>query len=273
MYTKASVHLFMDHEKRIRKTKAQLIAEIALLQEQVVDLEAAYEQARERLRLCEALEQEIEQRTALLETLITEKEILLQESHHRIKNNLQIVSSLLYLQSEQTQNRQTQAMLADSQNRVQAMALLHEKLSESEDLAKIDFAEYVTAMGAYLFQAYTADQANIHLTIEIDHIFLGIDAAIPCSLIVTELVSNALKHAFPPGLKQEGNILVSLRQAPGDQHQLVISDNGIGLPAELDLQTTDSLGLLLVKRLARQLGGTLQVDRNGGTIFTIIFTL
>jgi two-component sensor histidine kinase len=263
----------MDHEKRIKKTKAQLVAEIALLQGQVTDLEAAYEQARERLRLCEALEQEIGQRTAQLETLISEKEILLQESHHRIKNNLQIISSLLYLQSEQTQNRQAQAMLTDSQNRVQAMALLHEKLSETEDLTKIDFAEYVTALGAYLSQAYTANQANIHLTIEIDQIFLNIDAAIPCSLIVTELVSNALKHAFPLGLNQEGNILVSLRRLAGNQHQLVISDNGIGLPAGLDLQKPASLGLQLVKRLARQLGGTLQVDRNGGTNFTIMFTL
>jgi two-component sensor histidine kinase len=261
----------MVRGKNPKKTKAQLVAELALLREQVIGLETAYEQARERLRRCEAAEQEIEQRTAQLETLVSEKEMLLQEIHHRIKNNLQIVSSLLYLQSERTQNRQVQAVLADSQSRIRAMALLHEKLSETEDLAKIDFAEYVNAIGAYLFQAYAADRADIHLKIEIDHVFLTIDAAIPCSLIVTELVSNALKYAFPPGLEQEGNILVSLQQGAGNQYQLVISDNGVGLPAELDLQNPDSLGLQLVKLLARQLGGVFQVDHNGGTIFTIMF--
>jgi two-component sensor histidine kinase len=261
------------------KTKTQLIEELLTLRQQFDDLKTEYHQVKQQLQLLEAtmeqtrdvtgppqLEKETDRR-------IVQLQMLLQEIHHRVKNNLQIISSLLFLQSEQVQDPRDRAMFTDSQNRIRSMALIHEKLYQTDDLTKIDFAEYANSLGAYLFQAYAINPALVSLRVNIENVFLDIDRAIPLGLIITELTSNALKHAFPAGLAQVGEILIDLQVQNEHQFTLIVSDNGIGLPEKIEVQTTETLGLQLVKILTRQLGGVIEVNRDGGTVFKITFTI
>jgi two-component sensor histidine kinase len=204
--------------------------------------------------------------------------VLLKEIHHRVKNNLQIISSLLYLQSRQIEDEPTLDMFIQGQNRVKSMALVHEKLYQSQDLTRIDFAEYIRSLTGYLFQSYDANTRGVHLNIAIDHIFLGVDTAIPCGLIINELVSNALKYAFPsPGEAERelppGEISIQLQVGADNRLTLTVKDNGIGFPPELDFQNTESLGLQLVNNLVNQLDGTIEFKRNNGTIFRVLFTI
>ncbi|MFN8486491.1 MAG: histidine kinase dimerization/phosphoacceptor domain -containing protein [Caldilineaceae bacterium] len=200
---------------------------------------------------------------------LEEKVVLLQEIHHRVKNNLQVISSLLYLQSEKIKDPQILEILRDSQNRVKSMALIHEKLYQSPDLSKIDLAEYIRNLTSYLFRSYTALANAIRFEVEADNIYLGIDTATPCGLIINELVSNALKHAFPKG--QGGIIRVALHRETGNLFQLVVCDTGIGFPAALDFTNTNSLGLQLVNTLVNQLDGSIELKRQPGTEFKISF--
>ncbi|MBW4637740.1 MAG: PAS domain S-box protein [Gloeocapsa sp. UFS-A4-WI-NPMV-4B04] len=202
---------------------------------------------------------------------LVEKEVLLKEVHPRVKNNLQIISSLLNLQSDYVKNYQTLEILKVCQNRIDSIALIHEQLYQSQDLAQIDFAEYIENLATNLLTSYERDSDAIALKLNIDDIKLNIDTAIPCGLIINELISNSLKYAFIPG--NSGEISISFHVKPDNHLQLNISDNGIGLPPDLDINNTDSLGLQLVTALTSQLGGTIEINRDIGTQFIIQFLI
>jgi len=199
---------------------------------------------------------------------LQEKEVLLKEINHRVKNNLQIISSLLNLQSRDIQDEQALRLFEVSQDRIKAMALVHEKLYQSEDLARIDFGEYIKSLATDLGGSYGLDSRNINLKIDVDNILLGVDIAIPCGVIVNELVANSLKHAFPGD--GSGEITVSFRAVNG-QYTMVFKDDGIGLPEGLDISHPYSLGLTIVNALTGQLGGAIDLNRNGGSEISITF--
>jgi len=178
---------------------------------------------------------------------LKEKEVLLKEIHHRVKNNLQIISSLLNLQSEYIKDEQDLEIFKVSQNRIESMALIHEKLYQSEDLAQIDFSEYIRDLVASLFCSYELNLDAIELKINVEQIFLNIETAIPCGLIINELVLNSLKHAFPIG--NSGEIYINLYENDENEIALTISDNGIGFSQDFDFRNTSSLGLQLVNAL------------------------
>ncbi len=198
------------------------------------------------------------------------KELLLKEIHHRVKNNLQVISSLLYLQSRRIQDKKVVEMFNESGNRVKSMTLIHQKLYQSEDMATVGFGEYVRDLTDALFISYGADPNLIRLTLAIDDGFVGIDTAIPCGLIINELVSNSLKYAFPDG--RRGEIRIAMYRTEHNLINLLVSDNGIGLPNDLDYRNTQTLGLQLVATLVEQLEGTIELHREHGTNFTITFS-
>jgi PAS domain S-box-containing protein len=203
-----------------------------------------------------------------IKTSLKEKEVLIKEIHHRVKNNLQVVSSLLFLQSQTVKDEETRRILEESRNRVKSMAFIHKQLYQSKNLAHIDFAPYVRSLTRNLLTSYRPNGNAISLDVCVDDIFLALDSAIPCGLIINELVSNALKHAFLNG--SAGHITVDLHQE-GGKNVLVVSDDGVGLPGDLDVQTTETLGLQLVSALVQQLDGTLELERDSGTVFKISF--
>lgn len=205
----------------------------------------------------------------VIKASLKEKEVLLKEIHHRVKNNLQIVSSLLQLQSRRTQEKQAAEVLQDSQNRISSIALVHEKLYRSEDLANIDFGQYIPDLINHLFDTYKVKRNAVTLRTKVDKILLEIDTAIPCGLIVNELVSNSLKYAFPKNHK--GKIQIEFYANNDETLTLIVRDNGIGIPEKLDIETTSSLGLTLVQGLVDQLEGTLELNRSQGTEFRITF--
>ncbi|HEY9808873.1 MAG TPA: PAS domain S-box protein [Halomicronema sp.] len=202
---------------------------------------------------------------------LREKEVMLKEIHHRVKNNLQIVSSLLKLQSGYIKDPDALGLFKDSYNRVRSMALIHEKLYRSSDLSGIDASEYIHNLVANLCSAYGVCSEKIAVKIDVEKIAIDIDTAIPCGLIINELVSNSFKYAFPEG--QQGLVTINLKLSQDNRKMFVltVADDGIGLPSNFDLETSDSLGLQLVFNLTEQLGGTIQVSGNKGTFYKIIF--
>jgi len=209
---------------------------------------------------------------------LSEKEVLLREIHHRVKNNLQIISSLFRLQAAHIRDKHDIEIFKESQSRVRSMALIHERLYQSKDLAKIDFAEYTKKLVTHLLSSYAIYPDAITLDVSVDDVFLSIDIAIPCGLIINELVSNCLKHAFPGGAK--GKIRVELHTAKdlpvqnaqqGNMFTLIVSDSGVSFPEDLDFRSTETLGLELVTTLVKQLNGTIEFSRSGGTEFKITF--
>jgi two-component sensor histidine kinase len=200
---------------------------------------------------------------------LQEKEVLLKEIHHRVKNNLQIISSLFNLQSKYINDPSALQMFIDSQNRVKSMALIHEILFRSRDITRIDFAEYIKTISVQIFRLYGAYSKKIDLEVQVNDIMLDVDAAIPCGLIVTELISNSLKHAFIDG--REGLININFFTSDSGMLTLIVRDNGIGLPSCIDLQNADSLGMKLVGALVNQLSGKIDVDNTFGTTFMITF--
>jgi PAS domain S-box-containing protein len=197
---------------------------------------------------------------------LKEKEILLQEVHHRVKNNMQIISSLLNLQSRHIKDEESLGLFKSSQNRVKSMALIHERLYQSKDFTRIDVADYVQNLTNHLFITYGISKDAVKLKINIKDIFLDINTAIPCGLIINELVSNSLKHAFPNGKK--GEIKISMRPLSKGEIELVVGDNGVGMPIKANLRNTKSLGLYLVSMLAEdQLHGEIEMDKTDGTTF------
>jgi two-component sensor histidine kinase len=222
--------------------------------------------AIENARLYKRAQREIAHRLRAEEELkasLREKEALLQEIHHRVKNNLQVICSLLNLQSRSIEDQDTLRMFRESQDRVRSMALIHEKLYRSQDMARVDFADYLRNLAHHLVRSYGAESNRVKLRMTLDDVPLTIEKAVPCGLITNELISNALKHAFPDG--RDGEIHVRLR-AGGDQRlTLSVADNGVGLPADTDLDATETLGLQLIKVLNGQLGGTARVQSGRGT--------
>ncbi len=204
-----------------------------------------------------------------LRASLEEKTVLLKEIHHRVKNNLQIVSSLLNLQADQEKNLPALTALQDTQNRVRSMAMLHEMLYRSESLARINFAAYIEDLSAHLVHAFGADPRRVRLDCRAAAVELGLDQAVPCGLIVNELVSNAIEHAFPEG--RSGSVTVELHRDADDRLSLIVADDGVGLPDSLDLDHTSTLGLQLVRVLVTQLKGALSVERGQGTAFHVTF--
>lgn len=195
--------------------------------------------------------------------------LLLKEIHHRVKNNLQVVSGLLYLQSTRMSDKKVIEMFNESSNRIQSMSLIHQKLYQSEDATTVDFDGYVRDLIGALLHSYGVDHNAVTVNLNIGRRGLGMDSAIPCGLIINELVSNSLKHAFPEGKKGEINIAMSRDSSDGIT--LVVADNGIGFPQRLDFLNAESLGLQLVATLVGQLDATISLNRDSGTEFTIKF--
>jgi PAS domain S-box-containing protein len=214
----------------------------------------------------EELEQQVKTRTQELETSLDEKVILLREVHHRVKNNLQIIISLVNLQMRKLEDPLLKQVMAETQNRVRAMSLVHEKLYQSESLSRIDFADYTHFLATQLMSYYGIDPRRVRLDFAMDTIMVDINTAVPLGLLMNELISNALKHAFPNG--REGTISVS----GSDEKNLItlaVRDNGIGIPEELDWKNPATLGMRLVTSLVDQIDGTIALDRENGTVWTI----
>jgi PAS domain S-box-containing protein len=212
------------------------------------------------------LEDRVIERTRQLDASLQEKELLLREIHHRVKNNLQIVASLLNLQSRYIKDEETLAAINESQNRVKAMALVHEKLYQAKNISKISLNEFIRFLGNSLFQFYGVKSKGIAFETEISDISVDINTAVPLGLIINELISNSLKYAFPDGRK--GAISVSVRQE-NERYLIQFRDNGIGITDGLDWRNTDSLGLRLVTSLVEQLDGTIELTKGKGTTFNI----
>lgn len=212
---------------------------------------------------------QIHQHEEVLKASLREKEVLLKEIHHRVKNNLQVISSLLNLQSGSITAPAVLAIFTESQNRIKSMALIHERLYQSKDLAHIDFSEYVRTLTNHLYRSYVVNTNLIRLAIHVDNIHLNVDTAIPCGLMLNELVSNALKYAFPQGRK--GEIDISLVRREDERLVLIVKDNGVGLPHDMDIKSSKSLGLKLVNILTQQLQGDLQYHVDNGTAFQLTF--
>jgi len=199
---------------------------------------------------------------------LKEKETLLKEIHHRVKNNMQVVSSLLFMQARKTEDTEVKEILLESQNRIKSIALVHERMYQSEDLEQIDYNDYVRKITRYLFESYLVDPTHISLSIRSEMVYLPIDKAVPCSLVINELVTNAVKYAFPQGRK--GSICIDF-QRQKDRYVLVFRDDGIGMPQGLDKTHSDTIGLELIRGLVRQLNGTIELDRTAGAAYTITF--
>ncbi len=237
-----------------------------------------------------------------LRASLREKEVLLKEVHHRVKNNLQMVSSLLSLQSDMIQNDLVTGAFVESQRRIKVMALVHEKLYRSANLDEIDFADYVQELVYDLFQSYTGAASNVSLHLDIANVNFNVDTAVTCGLIINELVSNAIKYAFPeesagtisitftvlhpelssnpevpnhrpmPDAAIDKDLLsTSYNSLPGEHYKLQVADSGVGIPGNVDYRNTDSLGLQLVCALTQELGGRVELDCSTGTQFTIWF--
>jgi two-component system sensor kinase len=187
-----------------------------------------------------------------------EKELLLREIHHRVKNNMQIISTLLTLQSAQIDDQKLINLYQESQNRIQAMSLIHEKLYQSRDISKINLKDYVQSMVSDLLYSYEKDSQVIESNLDIADVLMSIDTAVPCGLIINELISNSLKYAFPD---RNGTINVYFHRINDSDYCLSISDDGIGLPEDLDIEKTNSLGLQIVNNLINQLDGTLKISK------------
>jgi two-component system, sensor histidine kinase PdtaS len=212
---------------------------------------------------------ERKQREERIRSALREKDILLGEVLHRVKNNLQVIDSLLDLQSAKTSDPAALELLRESQNRVRSMAQIHQSLYQSKDFGRVDFGNFLENLVPALLSSYGIGPERIAVAINSSHVLLPIDAAIPCGLAVNELISNALKHAFPAS--REGEIRIDLDREDAGQVVLTVSDNGVGLPDALGMEQPATLGLQLVSLLADQLGGNLSVQKAKPTRFTLRF--
>lgn len=209
---------------------------------------------------------------AQLHASLQEKEVLLKEVHHRVKNNLQVVASLLDMQADSIEDLSIRTLFEASQQRIQSIALIHESLYQSGDVvAHVRAADYLSQLGQQLFEAYRPPGDHLTLRVQTEPMWLAVPTALPCGLLVTELVTNSFKHAFPDGLV--GEIHMTLRQDPPGTCVLTVGDTGVGLPDGLDVRASESLGWQLVRLLTEQLGGTIELEGHGGTTVTITFPL
>ena len=227
-------------------------------------LSSAVKKATEKVGLMRMLQAEHDR----LQVSLAEKETLLKEVHHRVKNNLQVIASLLRLQADGSGEARLVAALRESQNRVESMALIHEQLYETEDLREVDLAKHAGLLAANLAHSYGVDENRIRWQVNIEAIPLAVDRAIQAGLILNELISNALKHAFPDG--RTGSISIEGQRRNGNV-VLQIRDDGTGGPDAPEPARTKSLGLEIVRILTRQLKGTFEMERNGGTLCRLTF--
>ena len=200
---------------------------------------------------------------------LKEKETLLREIHHRVKNNMQVISSLFNLQAEHIRDEDALRILREGQTRIRSMALIHEKLYQSPDLSKIEFASYIKTLATHLFQFYKIEAPQVRLETDLENVNLDLNSAVPCGLLINELISNALKHAFPGG--RRGVVGIKLRRGEDGRVEIRIADDGVGFPRALDFQHASTFGLQIVNLLVSQLEGTLSLDREKGTAFTVAF--
>ncbi len=200
---------------------------------------------------------------------LQEKEVLLKEVHHRVKNNLQIITSLLNLQAVEITDPDTKEMFRDSMGRVKSMAIIHERLYQTDNLAEVALAEYIDSLTRFLAGTVSGNSGRISIVQDVEDVALPIDMAVPCGLIVNELVTNSLKHAFPD--ERKGEVRISCRCMEEGVVTLSVRDNGVGLPDDLHPENLKSLGMRLVHNLTDQLGGTLVFGNDGGAVFSIQF--
>jgi two-component sensor histidine kinase len=204
-----------------------------------------------------------------IKSSLHEKDVLLKEIHHRVKNNLQIIISLLNLQSGYIKDEQTLKAVKDGQNRVRSMALVHEKFYQSDELTEINFDEYVEKLCQFLFQSYGDNNDRIKLIVKAEDVAFDMDTAMPCGLLINEIVSNSLKYAFPNDI--EGEIKIELKKLPESLILMSISDNGVGISEDINFEKAESLGLQLITALASQLDGELKILRGTGTEILVSF--
>lgn len=212
---------------------------------------------------------ERKQQEEKLKSALREKEVLLSEIHHRVKNNLQIIDSLIGIQSEKVHGARALAAFQESQNRVRSIATIHQILYESQDFSRVEIDSVLSSLTDNLIQSYGIDLGKIAVRVDVDAVFLPIDKSIPLGLIVNELVTNTFKHAFPEG--RTGRLDLILKKIAPGTFELVVEDSGIGIAADFDLEASESLGLHLVATLADQLGGNLQLQCANPTRFRIVF--
>jgi PAS domain S-box-containing protein len=209
-----------------------------------------------------------------LKLLLKEKEVLVREVHHRVKNNFAVVTSLLNLQSRQIEDQRIRDVLDKSRDRIRSMSLIHERLYQSKSLTHINLSEYIRSLANDLHRSYGPETSNVTLSVKTDDVAVKLDQAIPCGLVLNELISNALKYAFPHGFKGKGLIEVTLSRKAGNKVELSVKDNGVGLPENFGEKKAESMGMKIVTMLAEdQIGGTLDIVRKKGTEFVVRFRL
>ena len=204
-----------------------------------------------------------------LEESIKEKEVLLKEVHHRVKNNMQVISSILNLQSSYIDDETALSILRESQDRIKSMSFVHESLYQSNTLSEVNFSEYIRNIAGNLFHSYGRPEGGISMQYELEEVFLNLDTSIPCGLIINEVVSNCLKYAFAG--KEKGVIRIEFSKLSDGKLKLIIGDDGIGLPSNFDIENAETLGLQLVTTLVTQVSGELDIKTNKGTQFSIVF--
>jgi two-component sensor histidine kinase len=224
------------------------------------------------LREIQSVGRDISERKLAEEQLLAslkEKEVLLKEIHHRVKNNLQIVSTLLDLQGAQTGDLEAVGMFQESRGRVRSMALIHERLYRSDNLAQVNIREYIERLAEDLYQSYRSSSGEIEFVVSAERALFPLDVAIPCGLLLNELLTNCLKHAFPAC--RDGTVTIDLWRGSNNTCVLTVKDDGAGFPDSIDFRNTSSFGLQLVNMLVEQLDGRIQLRANEGTCFTITF--
>ena len=203
-----------------------------------------------------------------LKKSLYEKEMLIKEIHHRVKNNLMVISSLLSFQSQYIKNKDDLEMFEKSKTRAKSMALIHERLYQSKDLKRIDFGDYIERLAIDMFNTYVSDPSRIKLEIDVENALIDINTAIPLGLILNELLNNSMKYAFPDN--RIGTVQVNFSKKD-DLFNLTVQDNGIGFPEDIDIKNTDSLGFQLITSLTGQIDGKIDLDKTNGTCFIISF--
>jgi PAS domain S-box-containing protein len=259
-----SSHLWHDSYIVPMQDKEGNISSLLGISRDITERKKAEEQLK---RFSEELEMQVAVRTEALNKSLHEKEILIKEVHHRVKNNMQIITSLLNLQARTIDDPVVLKTIKDSQSRIKAMALVHERLYRSGDISSINLKDYIQFLAKELFSFYGIKPQHIRFTINAPAIKVNIDTAIPLGLIVNELISNAIKYAFP--MERKGEIVIDITKDK-NKISLVVRDNGVGIPADFDWRNAKSLGLRLIISLVEQLLGTIELDRSTGTVFTIV---
>ena len=273
--------VFSDYLQKVFASHTRESCELTLLREGLQPLVVRIEAVRSAdgqecrsvvLDITERKQAEAKIRAALQEktALLGEKEALLKEVHHRVKNNLQVISSLLSLEARRHLEPATQSVLKEMQGRIRSMAVLHETLYRAKNFARVDLAGYLREVAVKLFRAQNADPAAVRLVLELTTAEVELDQAMPCGLLLNELLTNTLKHGFPDG--RHGEVRLGLQQTADGRVHLQVSDDGVGLSADLDLKNAQTLGLQLVTDLTKQLRGTLEIGPGPGASFSIVFT-